>query len=86
MIDEEVEQVVQELERGGLSVEVMSLVRARFPTLRFTVCAADDLEGRQPHLTRPGFEVHLLASDGHCLSLTSRLENAVGLVLATTDD
>jgi hypothetical protein len=86
MTEEELDEIVRELERGDLSPEALSRVRGRFPAWRLTLCSADDLEGREPHSTRVGFEVHLLASDGHCLSLTSRLESAVGLVLATTDD
>lgn len=86
MNETQLESVLNELEAGDLGPEAVGRVRSRFPECRLTVCSADDLDGRQPHLVRRGFEVHLLASDGHCLSLTSRLESAVGLVLATTDD
>lgn len=65
----------------------MNKLRAQFPRLHFTECAADDINPRfKPVQENSEFEFYLIAgSTGHCLELTNDLESATGVVIATKD-
>lgn len=78
-------RVLSDADALDLNGEGVSELRRRYPELRFTVCRDDDLDDRAPFETRSGYTVHLLSSDGHCLSMTNNLDAAVGLVLALID-
>jgi Family of unknown function (DUF6129) len=82
---QEIAAIVKEMDDLGFGPDIASRLRARFPARRFTECSADDLGDQEPYLRRPGYQIHLLESSGHCLSLTQHVEAAIGLVLASTD-
>ncbi len=82
MQQSELKAIVERLELDGVRPETLSELRRLHPSIRLTTCSADDVETHTPYREGTDFQIHLLTSSGHCLSLTSELENAVGLVLA----
>jgi len=59
-----------------------SALRRLMPQVRVTVQDAVDLRGEAPAMRTRAVDVHLMASDGPCWSLTARPEAASALVLA----
>lgn len=59
-----------------------------FPELHFSECSTDDVSPcHQPVLGIDGYDLYLVAgASGHCLSLTSDLASATGVLLATRVD
>ena len=82
MDQKQIEAITKVIDTAGLNEQTLSSLRSKLPDVRFTQCDAEDMEDRQPYLTRPGYQVFLLSSDGHCLAVTQDVERAVGLVLA----
>ena len=66
----------------GFGAEAISELRQTRPELRLVHVEADDMDDHEAFAERPGYRVFLLASDGHCLTLTAGLDSAVGLILA----
>lgn len=60
-------------------------LRQRFQGHHFTICDEDDICGPEPHIERPSFDVYLVSSAEHCLSLTDQLDLATGVVIAQRD-
>jgi hypothetical protein len=61
-------------------------LRAAFPDMHFTFCLDDDVMSDAPVSELSGFNLYLVDSSNHCLSLTRDLEQATGLVVAELDD
>jgi hypothetical protein len=61
-------------------------LRAAFPDMHFTFCLDDDVMSDVPVSELSGFNLYLVDSSNHCLSLTRDLEQATGLVVAELDD
>jgi hypothetical protein len=57
-------------------------LRNVMPQVRVTVQDAIDFRGEAPAMRTRAVDVHLMASDGHCWSLTARPDAASALVLA----
>jgi hypothetical protein len=71
-----------EMNEGALTI-----LKSRWPELRFTLCSDDDMPARMPPaLRRETFNLYLVGGGEHCLSLTTDLEQAVGVVLASVDE
>lgn len=79
---EMLEAVTSEVNKLGLSEVTVSQLRALFPGVYFTWCMDDDVQAAKPVLQRPGFNLYLVGSGGHCLGLTSACESATGIILA----
>jgi hypothetical protein len=58
------------------------LLRSRLPQLRVSVQDASDLRETAPLLRTRCIDVHLMASDGHCWTLTSKPQAAAAIVLS----
>ncbi|MDJ0738519.1 MAG: DUF6129 family protein [Gammaproteobacteria bacterium] len=72
-------------QRGGDAGMERDL-RAAFPDLHFTFCLDDDVIADTPASELPGFNLYLVDSSSHCLSLTTDPEAASGLVVAELVD
>lgn len=70
---------------GSISPNVRAMAaaaRAEWSGLRVTVVDALDVRGETPALVTATADVFLMASDGHCWSMTADPATAAGLVLA----
>lgn len=79
---EMLEAVSSEVDKLGLSETTLSQLRSLFPGVYFTWCMDDDIAAAKPVLQKPGFNLYLVGSGGHCLGLTSACESASGIILA----
>jgi hypothetical protein len=61
-------------------------LRNMFPDLTFTVCADDDVIRARPVVERERFNLYLVDGSSHCMSLTSDLAVASGVVVAEVCD
>lgn len=57
--------------------------RREFPGLSFTRCDLSDLGVEAPFRQYPRFNLYLVDAHDHCSRLTSDLERATGVVIAT---
>lgn len=70
----------------GLDQDAVSRLRGLWPEIHFTHCSDDDVCGPPPVLESEGFSIYLIDSRDHCLSFTSDLTIATGLVLAEHEE
>lgn len=68
--------------------EPVSALRAAFPDLIFTECSEDDMSPRlTPIAETPDALLYIFtAASGHCLEITSTLELANGIIIASRSD
>lgn len=59
-------------------------LRQEFPGIRFTLCSEDDIHAGKPVQQGEGFDIYLVGSSDHCLSLTNDFALATGVVIAET--
>lgn len=52
------------------------------PGIRFTLCTEDDITAGKPVLSTDGFDIYLVGSSDHCLTLTNDYDLATGVVIA----
>lgn len=72
---------------GELNEDTLASLRQSWPNLRFTLCSDDDMPARMPAaLQRERFNLYMVGSSEHCISLTTDPEQAVGVVLASVDE
>ena len=72
---------------GALNDESLAALKQTWPELRFTLCSDEDMPARMPPaLQRDGFNLYMVGSGEHCISLTTDMEQAVGVVLAWVDE
>ena len=70
-----------------LNAEALVTLKQTWPDLRFTYCNDDDMPARlPPALKHEKFNLYLIGSSEHCLSLTDDPLQAIGVVLAEVDD
>jgi hypothetical protein len=53
-----------------------------FPGVRFTLCSEDDIHAGKPVVENEGFDIYLVGSGEHCLTLTNDYDLATGIVIA----
>ena len=71
---------------GEVNEVALASLKQRWPELRFTLCNDDDMPARMPPaLQRDTFNLYLVGSGEHCISLTTDIEQAIGVVLAEVD-
>jgi hypothetical protein len=83
----------EQLERIGELVTQASVLesgsvdplRGQFPDIHFTYCMDDDIYAALPVLERDRFNLYLVDSRDHCLSLTQDSEIATGIVVAEVE-
>lgn len=72
---------------GELNEDALAVLKQNWPDLRFTLCSDEDMPARMPPaLQRAGFNLYMVGSGEHCISLTTDMEQAVGVVLAWVDE
>lgn len=74
--------VVDYVEQHGLSEATLQQLRTQYTGVMFTYCMDDDIHSASPVLTRSGFNVYLVDTRDHCVTLTRNHEIAAGVVLA----
>lgn len=78
-----VAEVAAMVAADGPGEAVVARLRARWPQLRFTHCADDDVPPRlTPAFSGEGYRLYYIAGGDHCLALTREAEAAIGLVVA----
>lgn len=66
--------------------DLQSGMRQAFPELHFTFCSDDDVALDAPASACEGYNLYLVDGSGHCLTLTTELTAASGLVIAEIED
>jgi hypothetical protein len=69
---------------SGVDDALREELRQAYPGIRFTLCTEDDIHGGKPVHHADGFEIYLVGSSDHCLSLTNDYALASGVVIAET--
>lgn len=83
MIDEALLEVVGQRAREIDDTEkLVASLRETYPKLHMTYCMDDDVCGPTPVRELAHTNVYLVNASEHCVSFTSSLESATGLVLA----
>ncbi|MBF0255501.1 MAG: hypothetical protein HQL47_03365 [Gammaproteobacteria bacterium] len=80
--DEQLQAVSCWLQEHPAHQQNQQRLRQAFPELHFSFCLDDDVIADTPALSLPGFNLYLVDSSNHCLSLTSDARGASGLVVA----
>lgn len=83
IIDEEMVANVARLANGKpVDDTLKEELKQAFPGIRFTLCSEDDIHAGKPVLESQGFDLYLVGSSDHCLSLTNDFALATGVVIA----
>jgi hypothetical protein len=83
IIDEEMVANVARLANGKpVDDTLKEALKQTFPGIRFTLCSEDDIHAGKPVLQEQGFDLYLVGSSDHCLSLTNDFALATGVVIA----
>ncbi len=90
MIDAEtLDRIAETALAQGLDESTVQGLRGVWPGMHFSYCMDDEICGVEPVRELDGMNLYAVNGHEHCLSLTSNLEIATGLVLAeveTEDD
>lgn len=76
------EQIADQVDLTGPNTSTLMALRAGFPGIHFTYCLDDDIITGRAALAREGFNLYLVDGSDHCLSLTTELSHATGIVMA----
>jgi len=83
VIDEAlVSKVAAHAEGHGIDGALQDELKQAFPGIRFTLCSEDDIHVGKPVLEKDSFDVYLVGSSDHCLTLTNDYTLATGVVIA----
>ena len=83
VIDEAMVSRVAALVNGRVIDTVLhDSLKQDFPGIRFTLCTEDDIHTGKPVLEQQGFDIYLVGSSEHCLTLTNDYALATGVVIA----
>ena len=74
------------LTADGLTPALAQDLKAAWPEMHFTVCPDDDVCGPKPVRECGGFNLYLVDNSNHCITFTSQLEAATGVVVAEVED
>jgi hypothetical protein len=87
MISQQQLDQISELVTSGSVLESGSVepLRSEFPGIHFTYCMDDDVFAGLPVMEQEGFNLYLVDSRSHCLSLTQDKEIATGIVVAEVE-
>ena len=75
-------QIAAAVASHGFEKAGRSAVQQQFADIKLTYCLLDEMGPNQPFHEYEGFALFLVGSSDHCLSLTSSLEDATGVVIA----
>lgn len=70
------------LQGEGTAAERIARLREAFPNLSLTRCDASDMDTETPVLQTPVFDVYLIDTSEHCVTITTHPEAATGLIVA----
>lgn len=59
-------------------------LKQAFPGIRFTLCSEDDIHAGKPVEESEHFDIYLVGSSDHCMTLTNDYALATGIVIAET--
>ncbi len=79
---EQLKQIGELIKTQPVSEQTVDRLRGSFPDIHFTYCMDDDVVGANPVFEDSAFNLYLVDSSSHCLSLTQDMESASGLVIA----
>ena len=83
LIDEAMITKVAELATGQeIDTSLHESLKQNFPGIRFTLCTEDDIHAGKPVLASEHFDIYLVGSSDHCLTLTNDFALATGVVIA----
>lgn len=83
IIDEELVAEVAKMANGTPVDEILKEeLKQTFPGIRFTLCSEDDIHAGKAVLESEGFDIYLVGSSDHCLTLTNDFALATGVVIA----
>lgn len=87
IIDEAMIAAVAEIAEGREVDEALKeALKQTFPGIRFTLCSEDDISVGKPVLASEGFDIYLVGSSDHCLTLTNDFDLATGVVVVEKYD
>jgi hypothetical protein len=87
MITQEQLKSISELVKAQpISEQIVEGLRSSFPDFHFTYCMDDDVVNAKPVFEDASFNLYLVNSSSHCLSLTNDLDSASGLVIAEVEE
>ncbi len=83
---QQLDQVSDLISRGAvLETGSVDSLRGQFPDIHFTYCMDDDVYAALPVMQHERFNLYLVDSREHCLSLTQDREIATGIVVAEVE-
>ena len=75
-------QIAAAVSKNGFDKAGRSAVQQQFADIKLTYCFLDEMGPKEPFCEYEGFALFLVGSSDHCLSLTSSLDDASGVVIA----
>ena len=86
MIDvQTIAAIVAQVERSGAEEDTVKKLRRDWQDIHFTYCMDDDICAQHPFQEAKGFNIYLVTGRDQCVSFTTALENATGLVIASVE-
>jgi hypothetical protein len=83
---ETITRIKELLNEHGVDENSVDQLRGLFPDVHFTYCSEDDIHSGRPVEESEQFNIYLVDSREHCLSLTVDPEIATGMVIAERYD
>ena len=83
---EQINTVCELVKSQPISEQIVASLRSSFPDMHFTYCMDDDVVNAKPVFEDTSFNLYLVNSSSHCLSLTNDLDSASGLVIAEVEE
>lgn len=65
-----------------LDQAISARLRTQFPQIHFSYCLDDDVISGRPVVSTPEFNLYLVDSRDHCLTLTADHDSATGVLVA----
>ncbi len=84
--EEQLNRICELVKSQPISDQTVGRLRSSFPDFHFTYCMDDDVVGATPVFEDPAFNLYLVNSSSHCLSLTQEMSSASGLVIAEIEE
>ena len=78
--------IAEQVNGHHIDETLKATLKQQFPGIRFTLCSEDDIHVGKPVLESQGFDIYLVGSSEHCLTLTNDFALATGVVIAETYD
>jgi hypothetical protein len=86
LTSQQLQDILRLVTNLGIKPDTLARLRAIYPGVHFTHCLDDEIGAAEPVLTNAYCHLYLVSGGWHCLSLTSDLAAASGVVLAEVVD